>query len=128
MTTRLDRIHQRRQALTAHAAMQRGELTQAFQCLAGPASVATRAVGLLGNLGQGFAGLRRIRAGLLIPAAGILFVFLGYRLSRRAGIAASLKAVIAGGFSLWRFYHLSGARIMRYRGIWRFIDTIRKKG
>lgn len=127
MATRLDQIRQRRQELTEHAAIQRGELTQALQYLTGPTGVATRAFSLLGSLGKGFAAFRRIRTGLLIPASGILFVFLGYRLSRRAGAPASLKTVIAGLFSLWRVYHLSGSRITRYRGIWRLIDTIRKK-
>lgn len=111
MATRLDQIRQRRQELTEHAAVQRDELTQVLvQHLARPAGMVTRSMNILTGLGERFSAITRTKPVVLIPVAGIC-IFLGYRLFRRAGISASLKAVVAGIFSVWRFYHLFGSRL-----------------
>ncbi|MEK6707222.1 MAG: hypothetical protein AAB286_04495 [Pseudomonadota bacterium] len=113
MSARLDDIRWRRTQLVARAAVQRGEVTVAVQCLAEPLRMVDTAV----------ACLRYLKAHPLVPIAALVSMSMAFMLSRNYSIFRLLQRVLFRSFALWRTYRSLGVWIARGRAVWLRIGT-----
>ena len=113
MSASLDDIRARRAQLVARAAVQRGEMTAALQCLAGPLRMVDTAT----------AWVHYLKAHPLVPLAALMGM--SFMLARH-GIFHLLQRILIRAFALWRTYRSLGTWITRGRVAWSRIAKMRK--